>query len=392
VSETEWHVEEVACGICRRRSAQTIAGDVSSDGPLDLEGRPDEPLRSALAFTLGRCPHCGYVGPAGSLDAPDRKRSRAAVAGLVGSKAYRRLSADSRLPIVARTHLCRALIDDVLDDPARALTGALFAAWACDDEGLDAAAGELRKRAISSWDEASEAGTPAYAGCAPGVSQAVRAEMLRRVGRFAESVEQAAAALALAGVDGGVEHAISYIADRAARGDRETHTLADVFDERGDEVDPRLVSRAQGIEYRKRLIAGAIRGLLPRMRPPGNPEDAIVFDGGGYYVQILVRPETLQVYAEAVDLDAQDLGTLSDSERELLDRLGWTRGGEDEGTANYHRVFEAETAGELVAEVAGALEHTLRLVYGAGSACPLAITVITYDRQAEEAENGDSRE
>jgi hypothetical protein len=32
------------------------------------------------------------------------------------------------------------------------------------------------------------------------------------------------------------------------------------------------------------------------------------------------------------------------------------------------------------------------LAYGAGSACPLAITVITYHRQAEEAENGDSPE
>jgi hypothetical protein len=55
-------------------------------------------------------------------------------------------------------------------------------------------------------------------------------------------------------------------------------------------------------------------------------------------------------------------------------------------------VFDAETPEELVGEVAGTLEHTLRLVYGAGSACRLAVSVITYDKQAEEAGNGDSRE
>ena len=106
----------------------------------------------------------------------------------------------------------------MLGDPVRALKGALFAAWACDDDGLDAAAGELRARAIEHWDEAQQAGTPAYAECASGVAEAVRAEMLRRIGRRVESVEQAVAALALPGVDGGVEHVLSYIA--RARGAR----------------------------------------------------------------------------------------------------------------------------------------------------------------------------
>ena len=117
-----------------------------------------------------------------------------------------------------------------------------------------------------------------------------------------------------------------------------------------------------------------------------------MFDGGGYYVQILVRPETLQVYAEAVDLDAQGMGSLSDSDRELLDRLGWTRGGEDDVTANYHRVFEGEAGDELAARVAAELEHTLRLVYGAGEASRLGITVITYDAQSEDARTSEDRE
>src|SRR6185312_10515951 len=137
--------------------------------------------------------------------APHAKAPRAALAGLLESKAYRRLSADAELPIVTRTYLCRSWIDEVLGDPVRAFAGALFAAWACDDHGLDAAAGELRVRAIEYWDEAHAAGTSAYAECAPGVSAGVRAELLRRIGRFAESVEQAVAALALPGVEAGVE-------------------------------------------------------------------------------------------------------------------------------------------------------------------------------------------
>ena len=100
---------------------------------------------------------------------------------------------------MARTYLCRAWIDAVLDDAARAFTGALFAAWACDDSGLEAAAAELRAQAIEYWMAARDAGAPADADCAIGVSEAVRAEMLRRSGRFAESVEQAVARARTAG-------------------------------------------------------------------------------------------------------------------------------------------------------------------------------------------------
>src|SRR4051794_33720625 len=110
VNESEWHVEEVTCGMCRARSAQTIAPDVESDGPLDLDGRPYEPLRSALLFALGRCPGCGYVGRAGDLSAPDAQAPRAALTGLLESSAYRGLSADSQLPIATRTYLYRSWI------------------------------------------------------------------------------------------------------------------------------------------------------------------------------------------------------------------------------------------------------------------------------------------
>jgi hypothetical protein len=75
--------------------------------------------------------------------------------------------------LVARTYLYRAWIDAVLDDATRAFTGALFAAWACDDSGLEAAAAELRAQAIEYWMAAHDAGAPAYAGCAIGVSEAV---------------------------------------------------------------------------------------------------------------------------------------------------------------------------------------------------------------------------
>jgi hypothetical protein len=208
--------------------------------------------------------------------------------------------------------------------------------------------------------------------------------MLRRVGRFAESVEQAVAAIALPGVEGTVESAIEFIADRAARGDREAHTVDTAFEGQADEHDPRLVSQAQAIDYRRTLIAGAIRGLLPRARRPGQLEDAIVFDGGDYYVQILLRPETLQVYAEAVDLEAHDMGALTESQRELLGRMGWAQGGDEDGPANYHRVFGADAGSALAEEVAAELELTLRLVYGARDAAALGLTVITYDTESRE--------
>ena len=319
-----WKVEEVKCGMCRRWSEQTVAPDLTSEDAHDLDGRPGEPLRSALLFQLGRCPHCFYVGSADSLSAPDKRRLRTAVAGLLESRAYRKLSGDRALPIAARTYLCRAWIDSVLDDPARAFMGALFAAWVCDDEGLDAAAVAVRGQALEYWEAAREAGTLPYAESPTGVSETIRAELLRRVGRFAESIEQAVATLALPDVHDVVELPLAYIADRAARGDRENHTVEEACEPQTSELDPRLISHDQGIEYRRALIGGAIRTVLAREREPGESDDAIVFNGGDYYVQILLRRERLEIYAEAVDPDVWGTGSLSDDQRELLERLGWT--------------------------------------------------------------------
>ena len=100
-------------------------------------------------------------------------------------------------------------------------------------------------------------------------------------------------------------------------------------------------------------------------------------------MQILLRAEPLGVYAEAVDLDVWDMGSLSDAQRELLVRLGWTHGSPT-SSGNYCREFEAESAEMLAAEVAGELELTLRLVYGADEVSPLGVTVITYDKKTEE--------
>jgi hypothetical protein len=91
--------------MCGARSAQTIAPDLTSDGPADLDGRPDESLRSALQFTLDRCPSCGYVAPADELRARTRKR-RAALAGLLDGKASK-LSARNAARVVTTTGACQ---------------------------------------------------------------------------------------------------------------------------------------------------------------------------------------------------------------------------------------------------------------------------------------------
>ena len=101
--------------------------------------------------------------------------------------------------------------------------------------------------------------------------------------------------------------------------------------------------------------------------------------------------EWLEIYAEAVDPDVWGTGSLSDDQRGLLERLGWGRGGDDE-PANYSRTFRGEAPEELAAEATEVLEYTLRLVYGAGEACSLGIAVITNDKLAEEAENGEGRD
>jgi len=109
---------------------------------------PDLDLRM---FVLGRdhflrtlvevCPSCGYC-------AIDSSKKIGKAEKLVRSDHYKRQFNNPNFPELANAFLCSAMIQESVNDYAKAGLSCIYAAWACDDEGFETAARDCRKKAI----------------------------------------------------------------------------------------------------------------------------------------------------------------------------------------------------------------------------------------------------
>ncbi len=180
---------DATCGICGARSQQTALGSTSSFGPVDLYTRPAEPARSSLPYWLGACPACGYVAEP-ALEAPGAGPARGAVAAALAGEAYRAQARERALPPDARRALCAALLAAAQEDEAAAGRLALWAAWACDDEGEAEAAAVCRERAASHWRSTRTAGERLLEDEPEICDALLLAETLRRAGRFDEALAE----------------------------------------------------------------------------------------------------------------------------------------------------------------------------------------------------------
>src|SRR5512135_1134193 len=129
---------ETECSLCGNRSLQSLVQATPGEGLPDLDTRPSEPARSALAYWVQRCPHCGYCATDISLDYP--------LADLaIRTEGYGKLLHRRALPEKARQFLAWALIEEANDEFGGAGWSALHAAWICDDAGKASAAVECRR-------------------------------------------------------------------------------------------------------------------------------------------------------------------------------------------------------------------------------------------------------
>jgi hypothetical protein len=179
----------VRCALCGTESAQRVLASTSSFGPPDLDLRPNGPARWALEFQVQRCPGCGYCAENIGQRTRDARRA-------VESIVYRDVLDNARMPELARSYFCAALVAEATKLRGTGSSLFLSAAWACDDAGaIDQAricgdrAAEMLAKAIEWGDVPSESL----------VVHGVRADMLRRAGRFDEAIE----ALASAGTSDG---------------------------------------------------------------------------------------------------------------------------------------------------------------------------------------------
>ena len=155
----------------RRGDLRDVRRAVGADGCSrpDVRGRPRPRRAPRRAASLGAPVHssaavrtAGYVGSCRRPLRPGAKRRlRTAVAGLLESKAYRRLSADRALPIAARTYLCRSWIDErARRSRARAHGSAVRRVGVRRRRPGCAPPASCARQALAYWEEAREAGTP----------------------------------------------------------------------------------------------------------------------------------------------------------------------------------------------------------------------------------------
>ena len=89
------------CAVCGTESRQAPFRASPPEQAPDLDLRPGEPVRSAMARWLQQCPSCGYA-------APDITKAHPAAALAVAAAPFRALLADASLPPLARRFLAWA--------------------------------------------------------------------------------------------------------------------------------------------------------------------------------------------------------------------------------------------------------------------------------------------
>lgn len=180
------------CAVCGTVSHHTHLLSTTYLGASDIDGRPPQMKRSTMAWWVHRCPECGYC-------ASDITRAPATAGETVRSEAYQEQLNDPRMPDLARSFLCAALIAEA--DRGLASGGVvkccLCAAWACDDAKSADAAIECRLRAAAALEALHKLGGRYVRG---GVEDfALLADLYRRAGRFDDAGVAASVGLRKAG-------------------------------------------------------------------------------------------------------------------------------------------------------------------------------------------------
>lgn len=216
---------DVRCAVCGELQPAVTLTSTSSFGPPDLDLRPSAPRRWALPYTVQRCRECGYC--ARSLgELPD------GAAETVRSPVYHGVLESSRLPALARSLFCAALVREAAGDSDGAGWRFLEAAWACDDVPDPVQARVCRQRAVEMFRRALDRGE---AAAPPGVVLTLVADLLRRGRCFEEAQVVASTARDVLGELHDDEQFATtsdiarYIGELAAAGDDAAHCCDEAF-------------------------------------------------------------------------------------------------------------------------------------------------------------------
>jgi len=181
-----------------------------------MDARPPEMMRSTMQYWVQQCPECGYC-------APDIEE-KTAYADLVASAPYQQQLANSEFPKLANTFLALALLQETESDYTGAGQSSLRAAWAADDDQNASAAQSCRIQAIKHFHAVQENRREILGG--GGATNLLVGDLLRRVGNFAEAIEEIDRGLTEV-EDDNIRNLLNYEKSLCLNEDVEAHTTSE---------------------------------------------------------------------------------------------------------------------------------------------------------------------
>jgi len=200
---------KVTCAVCGEKNQQTGLSSSSTDGGPDLDGRSAPPLRHTMQYWLQECPNCGYIERDVSLPIKktvDRPK-----------QCYRPFDELTDVPLAARFAKYACYLSYEGNSPG-ACDHFLYAAWVYDDMKKATRARTMRRFALDFVYD--------LAGSVLKSQRCrymlLKADLLRRMGRFAAVLEMNEKDDALAERD---RRQLLFEKELALLGDEAAHSL-----------------------------------------------------------------------------------------------------------------------------------------------------------------------
>ncbi|HPJ27227.1 MAG TPA: hypothetical protein PLA80_13865 [Synergistaceae bacterium] len=171
---------EKRCAVCGALNECEDMASSNSFGSPDLDTRPPEMLRSTIFTWVQRCWKCGYC-------ASDISEAFPEAAPMVRSSEYVRQLKDPSYPDLARSFLCKALLEEKAENYSGAAWSLVYAAWACDDYGKKTSARLCRSRGADMIQKSLE--KKQSISEQEGAETIILVDLFRRASRLEEALE-----------------------------------------------------------------------------------------------------------------------------------------------------------------------------------------------------------
>lgn len=171
--------ETVKCSVCGAENETMVVVSTNAFGPTDLDTRPPEMKRSTMCYWVQECDACGYA-------ATDLTDETSLDRSFFETEAYQSCDGISFKSDLAKSFYRHYLIMTAEERHEDAFWAALHAAWSCDDKKDRKNAALMREKAVEQADLLLQ-----YDGCDwKDTVRLIRADLLRRTGRFDELLKQ----------------------------------------------------------------------------------------------------------------------------------------------------------------------------------------------------------